>query len=75
MKEESLEQGNQSLQSSQIEDLDNFIKMIKSLEFFGLLIDKLKETLKNEIKKQEGSFLLMLLESLGALEYYFLLEY
>ena len=49
--------------------------MIKSLEFFGLLIDKLKETLKNEIKKQEGSFLLMLLESLGALEYYFLLEY
>ena len=33
------------------------IKIIKSLEDSGLLIDGVTETLKNEIKKQEVDFL------------------
>ena len=35
----------------------NIIKIIKSLEVSGVLIDVVTETVKHEIKKQEGRFL------------------
>ena len=39
------------------EDINYIIKTIKSLEDLGLLIDKVTETVKHEIKKEEGRFL------------------
>ena len=43
------------------------IWMIKSLENSGVLIDGVSETVKHEIKQQEGGFLGMLLGTLGVL--------
>ena len=39
------------------EDMDDIIKIGESLEKSGLLIDGAHETVKHEIKKQEGGFL------------------
>ena len=39
------------------EDMNDTIKIIKSLEGSGVLIDRVTETVKDEIKKQEGGFL------------------
>ena len=39
------------------EDLNDIIKIIKSLEDSGVLIDRVTETVKHEIKKQKGGFL------------------
>ena len=39
------------------EDINDFIKTIKSLEDSGVLIDGVTETVKNKIKKQEDQFL------------------
>ena len=38
------------------EDMDDIIKIVESLEKSGLLIDGDSETVKHEIKKQEGGF-------------------
>ena len=38
------------------EDVDDIIRITKSLESSGVLIDGVSETLKHEIKKQEGGF-------------------
>ena len=46
------------------EDLNDIIKIIKSLEDSGILIDGVTETVKHEIKKQEGRFLGALLAPL-----------
>ena len=48
------------------EDLNNVIKIIKPLEDSGVLIDGVTETVKHDIKKQEGKFLGTLLASLAA---------
>ena len=48
------------------EDMNNIIKTIKSLEDSGVLIDGVTETVKGEIKKQEGGFLGALLAPLAA---------
>ena len=48
------------------EDLNNFIKIIKSLEDSGELVDGVIETVNNEIKKQEDRFLEALLGPLAA---------
>ena len=48
------------------EDMNDIIKIIKSLKDSGLLIDGVTETVKNEIKKQEGGFLGALLAPLAA---------
>ena len=37
--------------------MNDIIKIIKSLEDLGVLIDGVTETVKHEIKKQEGGFL------------------
>ena len=39
------------------EDMNDIIKIIKSLEVSGVLIDGVTETVKDEIKKQAGRFL------------------
>ena len=48
------------------ENMNNVIKIIKSLEASGVLIDGVTETVKREIKKQEGGFLGALLAPLAA---------
>ena len=39
------------------EDMNDIIEIVESLENSGLLIDGVSETVKHEIKKQEGGFL------------------
>ena len=46
------------------EDMDNVIKIVKSLEDSGILIDGVTEAVKHELKKQEGGFLGALLAPL-----------
>ena len=48
------------------EDEDYIIRIIKSLENSGVLIDRVSETVKNETEKQEGGFLGILLGTSGA---------
>ena len=48
------------------EDVNDIIKIIKSLEDSGVLIDGVTETVKHERKKQEGGFLGALLVPLAA---------
>ena len=48
------------------EDINDIIKIIKSLEDSGVLIDGVTETIKHEIKIQEGRFLGALLAPLIA---------
>ena len=42
-------------------DMDHLIKIVKSLEDFGLLLKGTTESVQNEIKEQKGGFLSMLL--------------
>ena len=51
------------ISNNEIEDL---IKIVKSLEDSGLLLKGVTETVQNEIKEQKGEFLSMLLGTLGA---------
>ena len=46
--------------------MGDIIKIIKSLENSGVLIDGVSETVKLEIKRQEGRFIGMLLGTSGA---------
>ena len=46
--------------------MNDLIKVIKSLEDLGVLIDRTIETVKREIKKQEDGFLGALLAPLAA---------
>ena len=48
------------------EDMNDIMKIVKSLEESGLLIKGVSETIKNEAKEQKGGFLGMLLGTLGA---------
>ena len=45
-------------------DMEDFIKIVKSLENSGLLLKGVTESVQNEIKEQKG-FLSMLLGTLG----------
>ena len=47
-------------------DVDDLIKILKSLEDSGLLLKGITESVQNEIKEQKGGFLSMLLGTLGA---------
>ena len=47
------------------EDINDIIKIVKSLEDSGVLIDGVTETVKHEIKKQEDGFLGALLAPLA----------
>ena len=46
--------------------MNDIIKIIKSLEVSNVLIDDITETVKHEIKNQEGRFLPALLAHLAA---------
>ena len=46
------------------EEMEDIIKIVKSLEESGLLIKGISETIKNEAKEQKGGFLSMLLGTL-----------
>ena len=47
------------------EEMNDTMKIIKSLEESGLLIKGITETIKNEAKEQKGGFFGMLLGTLG----------
>ena len=46
--------------------MDDILKIVKSLEDFGVLLEGVSETIQNEAKEQRGGFLSMLLGTLGA---------
>ena len=48
------------------EDMNDIIKVIKSLEDSGVLIDGVNEAIKHDIRKQEGRFIGTLLAPLVA---------
>ena len=48
------------------EEMNDIMKIIKSLEEPGLLIKPVSETIKNEAKEQKGRFLSVLLGTLDA---------
>ena len=47
-------------------EMEGIIKIIKSLEDSGLLLEGVTEAVQNEVKEQKGGFLSMLLGTLGA---------
>ena len=48
------------------DDMQDLIKIVKSLEYSVILLDGITETVKNEVKEQKGGFLSILLGPLGA---------
>ena len=48
------------------DEIEDIIKIVKSLEDSGLLLKGVTETVQNEVKEQKGGFLSMLLCTLGA---------
>ena len=48
------------------DEIRDIIKIVKSLEGSGLLLEGATETVQNEVKEQKGRFLSMLLGTLGA---------
>ena len=47
------------------DEMDDILKIIKSLEDSGLLLKGVSETIQHEAKEQRGGFLSMLLGTLG----------
>ena len=47
-------------------DMEDLIKIVKSLEDLGLLLNGVTESIKNEVKEQRERFLSMLFGTLGA---------
>ena len=48
------------------DEFNDIIKIVKSLEYPGLLLKGLTQTVQNEVKEQKGGFLNMLLGTLDA---------
>ena len=48
------------------DDMQDLLKIVKSLEDSGILLDGITETVKNEVKEQKGGSLSMFLGTLGA---------
>ena len=48
------------------DEIEDIIKIVKSLEDSGLLLKGVTETVQNEVKEQKEGFLIMLLGTLGA---------
>ena len=46
--------------------MEDLIKIMKSLEYSGLLLKGVTKTVQNEVKEQRGGFLSMLIGTLGA---------
>ena len=49
------------------DEIEDIIKIVKSLEDSGLLLEGVTKTAQNEVKQQKGGFLSMLLGTLGAI--------
>ena len=47
------------------DDMQDLLKIVKSLENSGILLNGITETVKNEVKEQKGGFLSMLLGTSG----------
>ena len=58
--------GNHTTLIISINDMQDLLKILKSLEDSGILLAGITETVKNEVKEQNGCFLSMLLGTLGA---------
>ena len=48
------------------DDMQDLLKVVKSLEDSDILLNGITETVKNEVKEQKGGLLSMLLGTLGA---------
>ena len=48
------------------DEMDDILKIVKSLENSGVLLKGVSETIQDEAKEQRGGFLSMLLGTLGA---------
>ena len=48
------------------DEIEDIIKIVKSLENSGLSLKGVTETVQNEVKEEKGGFLSMLLGTLGA---------
>ena len=48
------------------DEMDDILKIVKSLEDSGVLLKDVSETIQQEAKEQRGGFLSMLLDTLGA---------
>ena len=48
------------------DDMQDLLKLVKSLEDSGILLNGITGTIKNELKEQKGGFLSMFLGTLGA---------
>ena len=48
------------------DEMDDILKIVKSLENSGVLLKEVSETIQHEAKEQRGGFLGMLLGTLGA---------
>ena len=48
------------------EEIEYILKIVKSLEASGLLLEGVSETIQNKAEEQKGGFLSMLLGTLGA---------
>ena len=48
------------------DEMDDILKIVKSLEDSGVLLKGVSETIQNEAKEQRGVFLSVLLGTLGA---------
>ena len=48
------------------DEMDDILKIVKSLEDSNLLLKRISETIQHEAKEQRGGFLGMLLGTLGA---------
>ena len=58
--------GNTSTLIISNKDIEDLIKIVKSIKDSGLLLKEVTESVQNEVKEQEGGFLSLLLGTLGA---------
>ena len=58
--------GNHTTLITSNDDIQDLLKIVKSLEDSGILLDGITETVKNEVKEQRGGFLSVLLGTSGA---------
>ena len=63
--EKILGSGNHTTLIISNDDMQNLLKIVRSLEDNGILLDGITETVKNEVKEQRSSFLSILLGTLG----------
>ena len=64
--EKILGSGNHIMLIISNDDMQDLLKIVKSLEDSGILLDGITETVENEIKEQKRGFLSMLVGTLGA---------